>query len=140
MSPTTKNVLAVIGGAVVGSIVNMGIISVSGSIIPPPEGVDVTTMEGLKKALPLFQPKHFIMPFLAHALGTLVGAWLAARIAATNKMRFAMVIGVLFLVGGIANVFMLPAPAWYNALDLLCAYLPMSYIGGKLGSRVKTAA
>ena len=140
MSPTTKNVLAVIGGLVVGSIVNMGIISVSGSIIPPPEGVDVTTMEGLKKALPLFQPKHFIMPFLAHALGTLVGAWLAARIAASNKMRLAMVIGVLFLVGGIANVFMLPAPAWYNALDLLCAYLPMAYIGGKLGSRSKTVA
>ena len=46
----------------------------SSSIISPPKGVDVTTMEGLKAYLHLFEPKHFIFPFLAHALGTFAGA------------------------------------------------------------------
>ena len=135
MNPILKNILAVIAGIVVGSIVNMTLITVSGSIIPPPEGADVTTTEGLKASMHLFEPKHFIMPFLAHALGTLVGAIIAGLIAANNKMRFALSIGFVFLIGGIASVFMLPAPVWFSALDLIVAYIPMGYLGGKLAMR-----
>ena len=51
----------------------MGLIMLSGKVIPPPAGSDVATMEGLKASLHLFEPKHFVFPFLAHALGTLVG-------------------------------------------------------------------
>jgi len=132
MNPIVRNILAVIAGLVVGGAVNMGIIMISGSIIPPPEGVDNTTMEGLKAGMHLFQPKHFILPFLAHALGTFVGALLAAIIAATHKMKFALSIGIFFLVGGIANVFMLPSPIWFTVMDLAGAYIPMSYLAGKL--------
>lgn len=137
MNPILRNILAVIAGALVGSIVNMAIITVSGSVIPPPEGADVTTMEGLQASLHLFEPKHFIMPFLAHALGTMVGAWLAARIAATRKITCAMVVGGLFLVGGIGNVLMLPSPLWFTVVDLVGAYIPMAYLGGKLAMRSK---
>ncbi|MBN8677626.1 MAG: hypothetical protein J0M29_05330 [Chitinophagales bacterium] len=135
MHPIIKNILAVIAGITVGSIVNMGIIMISGSIIPPPEGADVTTEEGLKASMHLFQPKHFIFPFLAHALGTLAGAFLAAKIAANNNIRFALVIGVFFLLGGIASVFMLPSPMWFNVLDLAGAYMPLAYLGGKWASK-----
>jgi len=135
MNSTLKNILGVLAGAIGGSIVNMAIIQVSGSIIPPPEGVDVNNMDSLKTSMHLFEPRHFIFPFLAHALGTFAGAFLAAKIAATYKMRFAMVIGVLFLAGGITAVYMIPAPTWYSALDLAVAYLPMAYIAGKIASR-----
>ena len=134
MNPIVRNILAVVAGAVLGSMVNMGIIMISGSISPPPEGADVTDMESLAASMHLFQPKHFIFPFLAHALGTLVGAFLAAIIAASHKMKFALGIGCFFLVGGIANTFMLPAPTWFIALDLIIAYIPMGWIGGKMGS------
>lgn len=137
MSPIVKNILAVIAGFVVGSIVNMGIIMMSGTIIPPPEGADVSTMEGLKASLPLFSPRHFIMPFLAHALGTFAGAILAAFIAASRKMTFAMVIGLLFLAGGIFNAFTLPSPTWFIVLDLIAAYIPMAYLGGKIAINLK---
>ena len=133
MNPILRNILAIVAGVIAGSAVNMAIISVSASVIPPPEGADVTTSEGLKAAMHLFEPKHFIMPFLAHALGTLAGAWVAALIAASHKMRFALGIGVFFLAGGIASVFMLPSPVWYTVLDLVLAYLPMAYLGGRLG-------
>ncbi|MFL0353804.1 hypothetical protein [Xanthomarina sp. GH4-25] len=132
MNSTVKNILAVVAGIIIGGIVNMGLINISGSIIPPPEGVDNTTMEGLKESMHLFQPKHFIFPFLAHALGTLVGAFIAAKIAATRKMTFALVIGAFFLIGGITSVMMLPSPTWFSILDIVGAYIPMAYIGGKL--------
>ena len=132
MNPILKNILAVVAGILLGGAVNMGIIMISGSIIPPPEGADVTTTEGLKASMHLFQPKHFIFPFLAHALGTFAGALLTAFIAANHKMKFAFGIGVFFLAGGIANILMLPSPLWFTVLDLAAAYIPMSYLAAKL--------
>lgn len=131
MNPIIKNIIAIIIGLILGSAVNMGLIMISGSIIPPPEGSDNTTMEGLKASMHLFEPKHYIFPFLAHALGTLVGSIMAAILAATHKMKFAIGIGAFFLIGGIANAFLLPAPTWFIALDVLLAYIPMSYLGGQ---------
>lgn len=135
MNPIVKNILAVVAGIVVGSIVNMGIIMISGSIIPPPEGGDITTMEGLKATMHLFKPKNFIFPFLAHALGTLVGAFIATKIAATRKRLVALVIGLFFLAGGTANIAMLGGPMWFTALDIIIAYMPMAYVGYMLGKK-----
>ena len=135
MNSTFKNVLAVIAGIIIGSIVNMGIIMISGFIIPPPEGGDITTMEGLKSTMHLFEPKHFLFPFLAHALGTLVGAFVAAKIAATRKQLMALLIGVFFLIGGSISISMLDGPMWFNALDLLMAYIPMAYLGWMLAKK-----
>jgi hypothetical protein len=47
------------------------------------------------------------------------------------------VIGVVFLCGGVAASFMIPAPAWFIALDLLAAYLPMAWLGIQMGSRIR---
>ena len=94
------------------------------------------TPEGLAAGIALFEPRHFVTPFLAHALGTLVGAFVAYLLAASHKARFAYAIGVLFLMGGIAACFMIPAPAWFMALDLVVAYLPMAWLAIALGARI----
>lgn len=132
MSPVIRNILAVVSGIVLGSIVNMSLITISGDIIPPPEGADITTTEGLKASMHLFEPKHFIFPFLAHASGTFTGAFIACKIAWNHKMRYAMIIGLFFLLGGIASIFMLPSPVWFTVLDLAAAYIPMAWIAGKI--------
>lgn len=112
----------------------MGIITISGSLIPPPEGADMTTMEGMKAAMPLMSAKHFLMPFLAHALGSFVGALVAALIATSHKMWFALGIGIFTMLGGIAAVLMIPAPFWFEAMDLILAYIPTAFIAGKLAT------
>ncbi|MGF1555147.1 hypothetical protein [Paucihalobacter sp.] len=132
MNPTLRNVIAVIIGLVVGSGFNMGIIMVSGSIIPPPAGVDPAQIDSLVNNMYLFKPKHFIMPFLAHAIGTLVGAFLAAKIAAKYHFNMAMIIGLFFLLGGISSAFMLPAPTWFILVDVVFAYIPMAVLGARL--------
>ena len=137
MNATIKNILAVVLGVIIGSAVNMGLITISGSIIPPPEGVDTSTMEGLKATMHLFQAKHFIFPFLAHALGTLVGAFFAALIASKQKIRFALAVGLFFIAGGAINVLMLPSPIWFAILDIAGAYIPMAWIGYKITERIQ---
>ena len=132
MNSTLRNSLAVIIGLVIGGIINMGIIMISSSVIPPPNGADVTTMEGLKETMHLFEPKHFLFPFLAHAIGTLIGAIIASKLTNTKQKSMALIVGFVFLIGGTINVFLLSAPAWFNAVDLIGAYIPMAIIGWKL--------
>lgn len=137
MSNLVRNVLAVLAGLVIGAVVNGLLITISPMVIPPPAGVDVSNPESLRNSIHLFEARHFIMPFLAHALGTLVGATVAYVIAGSYRMHIALAIGVVFLLGGIAASFMIPAPGWYIALDLLLAYLPMAWLGSKIGARMK---
>jgi len=138
MHPILRNILAFIAGFIVGSIVNGSLISISGSIIPPPEGADTSTMEGLQAAIPLFEPKHFLFPFLAHALGTLVGAFVAAKISPNYGLQLAFGVGLFFLAGGITNIYLLPSPLWFTIVDLVVAYIPMAYIGWLLSKRKMT--
>ncbi|MDX2134991.1 MAG: hypothetical protein SFV52_09400 [Saprospiraceae bacterium] len=132
MNPVIRNILAVVAGVVIGSIVNMALVMAGGQLIPPPAGADVSSMESLKATMHLFQPQHFIFPFLAHALGTLVGAYVAVRLSSSRHMLFAMGIGAFFLLGGISNIMMLGGPLWFTLLDLIVAYIPASWLGGQL--------
>lgn len=63
MNPILRNILAFIGAVLLGSILNMLIVNFSSMLIPPPAGADLSTEEGLKAAMPLMEPKHFLMPF-----------------------------------------------------------------------------
>lgn len=128
-----RNILAVIAGIVVGSIVNMALINLGHAVVALPPGSDVSTMEGVRAAMQNFGPEQFIFPFLAHAGGTLVGAFVAALIAASHKFKIAMAIGVFFLLGGIGVGIYLRAPLWYDAIDFIFAYIPAAWIGAKLG-------
>ena len=137
MPNNLRNALAILAGIAIGGGVNTALIKLSPSLIPPPQGVDVTNSESLRNSMHLFEPRHFVMPFLAHAIGTLVGAFGAYLLAATYKARMAYVIGAAFLCGGVAASFMIPAPKWFIALDLLVAYLPMAWLGIQLGRRMQ---
>ena len=142
MSKPVRVILAVLAGLVIGSLVNKGLTLLSDKVIAPPEGLDAATMEGLKAGMHLMEPKHFLFPFLAHALGTLVGAFVAAKIASTSLPAY--IIGALFLIGGITMAVHLPAPLWFEATDLILAYIPAAWLGqtlatGRGGSESTTA-
>ncbi len=134
MNPIVKNILAVIAGWLVGSMLNGGLVQLGYSVYPL-EGVDVSDLEALGEALSTAGAEHFIFPYLAHALGTLVGALIAYLIASDkHKMTMAWVVGGIFLIGGIAVNIIIPAPTWFKALDVLTAYIPMAWLGGKIAS------
>jgi hypothetical protein len=118
-----------------GGMLNGIIVKYSGAIIAPPVGFDLTKEEGLKAAMVVMEPKHFIMPFLAHALGTLAGAFLVTLFIKERKLFRALLVGFLFFLAGAYMVFILPSPLWFDALDLGLAYIPMAWIGYKLALR-----
>jgi len=131
MNTTLRNILAVLAGWFGGSFVNMALIQLGHSLFPI-EGLDQNDMDAFAAIIPTLEAKYFIFPFLAHAVGTLVGAFLAAIIGVNRKMMLALIVGVLFLIGGIAVNIMLPGPTWFTMVDILFAYIPMAWLGGNL--------
>lgn len=137
MNPIVRNFLAVIAGIAAGSIVNMALVNIGPSVIPIPEGTDISSMEALKESMKSFGPANFIFPYLGHMLGTLVGGFVVAKLAVSNKMTMALVVGGWFLLGGIYAVYLLGGPTWFKALDIL-SYIPAAWIGGTLATKNNT--
>lgn len=130
-----RNILGAIVGFVVGNIANMLILAAGHFILPPPAGFDGTSMEGFASTIHLLRPVDFTVPFLAHAIGPLVGVLAAMFIVASRHKMIAIILGCLFLTGGIVANFMIPAPWWYRILDVTLAYVPMAYLGYKLSGK-----
>jgi hypothetical protein len=129
MNPILRNILAVIAGLFLGALVNGLVLNLGMKIIPPPTGFDMNTTEGLKAAMPLMGISHFIFPFLAHALGTFIGAMVTAKIAVSNRMNLSMLVGLMFFGAGLYLIVTMDAPMWFNVLDAALAYFPMAYFG-----------
>ena len=127
MNLIIKNILALIGGGLVGMVVNMGLIITGNQLIPLSENMN--PMNAMN-----WEIKYFIFPFLAHAIGTLAGAFITAKFAASYQMIFSICIGIFFLLGGISMVFILPAPLWFIIVDLFLAYIPMGWLGWKVAN------
>lgn len=134
MNPTLKNILAVIVGWLGGSILNMAIVQ-AGMAVFPIEGLPPGDMEALAAVMPTLTTEHFIFPFLAHALGALLGAFIAAKMAANRQMTLGLIVGGIFFIGGIMASQMLPAPTWFTVFDLVLAYFPMAWIGVRMASK-----
>ena len=135
MNSTLRNILAVIAGLVGGSLINMGTIFLGTAVIGLPEGVDPADMESIASNIDRFTTVHFITPFLAHALGSGLGARIAGAVATGNRLWPCMFVGAFFLLGGIYNATVIPAPTWFIATDLILAYIPMAYLGYSFSRR-----
>ena len=130
MKTIIKNILVVLGGCLFGSAVNMGLIIAGNQLIPFDDGMNPMNAN-------MWEIKYFLFPFLAHAMGTLSGAFIAAKFSASYHMVFAICIGIFFLLGGISMVFIMPAPVWFIVADLSLAYIPMGWFGWKLTGQKK---
>lgn len=121
-------VLALLAGLVLGSVVNMALVTAGHAVLPLPPGTDPNDVASLAAVMPTLGPAHFAFPWLAHALGTFAGALVAALVAGPGRTAAAWTVGALFACGGLAAAWMIPAPAWFLAADLLLAYGPMAWL------------
>ncbi len=119
--------LALIAGVVIGGMVNMAIVMIGPNVIAPPPGIDMSSAESMAANAKLLEPRHYLFPLIAHALGTYCGALVAYAIAQQFKAIMAMIIGFFFFIGGVTAARMIQAPLDFVLVDLIFAYFPMAY-------------
>ena len=131
MPPVLQNILAFFGGLTAGSGVNMALIELNTRVLfPMPAGLDPNDLPQLQLYIDSLPLAGFLVVIAAHLGQAFVGAWVAARLAASRPMGLALIIGGLSLAGGVGAMMMIEGPAWM--LIELPLYLVCAWLAGRL--------
>ena len=126
-----RNIFAVLGGLIVGGLLNMGLIELNMRVLfPTPEGMDTNDPEQFNAYIATLPTLAFFVVLLAHLGQSFVGGWVAARLGASRPMLLAMIVGVFSLAGGIIVMMMIQGPNWM--LVELPLYLVVAWLAGRL--------
>lgn len=125
----------VVLGIIVGIAVSMGSIFVvewlGHQLYPPPAGVSMNSPEIVADYIATAPVMALIFPPLGWFTGAAIGGWAARSI--TDKHWAGWVIAGLVLVGGIINLFLIPAPLW---MQIAAVAAPL--LGGWVATRLPT--
>ena len=141
-----RNGLAALAG-VIGAVVLTTVLQFVAHIAAPPSSEmieafqkinsdDSATIERAREIIAgelRKQPLQLVLVIVSHALGTFFGALTAVRVAREAHIVPASIVGSLMLLGGIANVLVIPHPVWFNAIDLLL-YIPAALLAWRLAA------
>jgi hypothetical protein len=131
-----RSILAVVLGMVL-AFVGVLTIEMAGHLVyPPPAGLDLTNPDSLREAMGKMPTGAFLMLLFGWVVGSFAGAWLAARLAPRSRMLHGFIPGGLIIAASIANMVMIPHPAWFQAVSLV-ALLSATYAGASLGNQAK---
>jgi hypothetical protein len=132
-----RRVIAVIAGLIAGGTFNMILVTVSQAIYPYPESVDSSDFAQVREYLetnPL--PLGALMIVLvAHAGGSLVSALVCGLIVKKNWVLAAIGLGLWWTLGGVAAVFLIPAPIWFAIVDI-ALYVPAALLGMLVAAKI----
>lgn len=134
-----RNILAIIAGLAAGIVVIFIMEFVGHGIYPPPAGFDPTDEAAMENVMMQAPVGALLMVILAYILGSFAGGFVASQLSRSAPLRNAIIVGILLLIAGVVNVFMIPHPVWYLVLSM-AVYLPFAYLGGKLGLKFRKPA
>lgn len=107
-----RRIVATLAGFVVGGVVIAGIEWLGHRAFPLPPGIDPQDPVSLAANAALIPAGSMATVVLAWFVGTLSAVAVAARLVPEARRGIAMVLGLLFLAAGVANLVMIPSPVW----------------------------
>ncbi|MBL4715766.1 MAG: hypothetical protein COC01_03635 [Bacteroidetes bacterium] len=131
-----RNSLSIAAGIITGGILIFLVEKLGHTIYPHPADFDYTDKEALAELIQNAPIGALLFVILAWTVGSFGGGLVASLISNEAKMRKALIVGVVLMLLGIMNMMMIPHPLWFWALGL-AVYLPMAYLGGKIGEHFK---
>lgn len=134
-----RTILAVLAGLVVAWI-TITLCEFGGVMLyPPPAGTNLADPDALAAHIAGAPPTAMALVLLGWIAGAFDGGLIAALISRRHKRGAALSIGVLVVLGVIANSLMIPHPLWMTVAGLLlpipAAWLASRLMGGRKAER-----
>ncbi|WP_048920142.1 hypothetical protein [Rufibacter radiotolerans] len=129
-----RSILAVLGGVAIGVFTISIIQYLSHQIYPTPADFNLEDTEAVAAYMNSAPTQALLLVLFSYALGSFFGGMVAARYAPARPVIHALIVGILLMAAGIANLVALPHPTWFLVASLL-VYLPMAYFGGNMSAR-----
>ena len=123
-----RRILAVLAGLAAALVCTMLLEGIQHAIFPIAEGVDYHDAAGMQRFVDSMPAFAFVGLLIVYAVAAFVGGYLATRIAQTGKPVEAVLVGALFMIGGLINLTEIRHPTWFVILNLI-SYVPMAYLG-----------
>ena len=126
-----RYILAVIVGLIIGMAVNMSLVMLNAKVLfPMPEGATMDDPEQLNAWVATLPTAAFFVVLAAHLGQSFVGAWVAARLGASEPMLLAMTVGLASLAGGIMAMMSIDGPTWM--IVEMPLYLVVAWLAGRM--------
>jgi hypothetical protein len=126
-----KSSAALVLGMLTGMVLTAFVEALGHVVYPPPEGMDPRQQHVLRNDLRTAPVGVLVFLLAAWAIGPFCGAWVAVRLQPGHRMWPAWLLGGLFLLGGIVNLWAVPHPLWVSGIGVL-EFLPCAWLGGRL--------
>lgn len=126
-----RGIAAVTAGAVTAVVVISGVEVLGHRFYPPPTGMDFNDPASVRALAPTMPVGAFLFVLSAYLLGSVVGAWAAARLAGHRPVTHGLIVGVLMLAGAVYNMARIPHPGWFQVAAVV-VFLPAAYLGARL--------
>jgi hypothetical protein len=130
-----------IGAVAAGVVAAFVLIAISdlicARVYPLPPGLDAHDRKVWSEAMKSFPPGEFLLLLGGWFVGTLAGTWIAAKIARSRVSG--AIVGVVLLAGTIANMVMIPHPAWFMATSFAALFVAAA-LGTWLGAPPRATA
>ena len=120
-----RNISSVIIGIIVGLFAIMALHQLGMVFYPLPEGVDMNDSDAIAEYIKIAPLGALLLVMFAHLGGTFLAAVASTFISKEKNICF--IIGSVFTIFGLMNLYQLPHPMWFNIEAVL--YLPSAYLG-----------
>ena len=132
-----RTIAGVVVGVVVAWLTIMLAEFASAPLHPVPAGLDMRDPESVAAFVATLPVSALLLVLAGWVLGGLVGGYVAASIS--RKPRAALTVGIVIVLGVIANAVMIPHPMWMTIAGVLLP-VPAAWFGAKLATRRASAA
>lgn len=131
-----RNVVAVIGGILVATLVVFVVEGAGHAVFPPPEGLDLSNPADQARLMELVRIEAKIAVVVAWFLGSLAGACTA--IAISRRVLMAWIVGLVIALLSVWTTQMFPHPDWMLAagavLPLVAVLVAKRLMAGRIVS------
>jgi len=127
-----RTIAGVVVGVVVAWLTIMLAEFASAPLHPMPAGLDMRDPESVAAFVATLPASALLLVLSGWVLGGLVGGYVAASIS--RKPRAALTVGIVIVLGVIANAVMIPHPMWMTIAGVLLP-VPAAWLGAKLATR-----
>jgi len=132
-----KGFVGVFVGVLLGGVTIAIVGAIGQAVYPVPADIDTWNTEELRDYLAGLPLGALLFGLAANVAGTFVAGFIAGTIGKTTSPVW--IVGLLLLLGGVANVEMTPCPLWF-AIVSLASILPSAWLGGRVAGARKMAA
>jgi len=126
-----RTVLAIVAGLITAMLVIFGVEAIGLLLFPPAAGIRLDTEADLARLVAMSTPAARAWLVFGWALGSFVGAWVAARISARHRRIAALAVALFIVAGTVMNAMVIAHPLWMNLLGILLP-VPLALLAARL--------